>query len=209
VNPHRVTLSRTGYYAPNIRHDLRSVTKSFIGTLTGIEVQEGLLDSVDPPVVDLFPDKHIANVDDAKKAMTVQNMLDMTSGIAWTEGAYTPDETIIRMYKAPDPTEFVLSQPMSDPPGARFYYNGGNPYVLSAMISKKTGRDALDFARDELFKPLGISSVRWGDADAQRVTDGESGLYLAPHDMAKLGYLYLHDALGMASRSYRLGGLTA
>jgi CubicO group peptidase (beta-lactamase class C family) len=97
------------------------------------------------------------------------------------------------MYKTPDPTEFVLSQPMSDPPGARFYYNGGNPYVLSALITKKAGRDALDFARDELFKPLGISSVRWGEADAQGVTDGESGLYLAPHDMAKLGYLYLHD----------------
>jgi CubicO group peptidase (beta-lactamase class C family) len=182
-------------YAPNIRHDLRSVTKSFIGTLTAIEVQEGLLDSVDRPIVDLFPDKHISNVDDAKKAMTVQNMLDMTSGIAWQERAYTPDETIIRMYKTPDPTEFVLSQPMSDPPGARFYYNGGNPYVLSALITKKAGRDALDFARDELFKPLGISSVRWGDADQQGVTDGESGLYLAPHDMAKLGYLYLHQGL--------------
>jgi CubicO group peptidase (beta-lactamase class C family) len=180
-------------YGPNIRHDLRSVTKSFIGTLTGIEVQEGLLDSVDHPVVDLFPDKHISNLDDAKKAMTVQNMLDMTSGIAWAEGAYTPDEPIIRMYKSPDPTEFVLSQPMSDPPGARFYYDGGNPYVLSALITKKAGRDALDFARDELFKPLGISNVRWGDADAQGVTDGESGLYLAPHDMAKLGYLYLHQ----------------
>jgi hypothetical protein len=61
------------------------------------------------------------------------------------------------------------------------------------LITKKTGRDALDFARDELFKPLGISSVRWGEADAQDVTDGESGLYLAPRDMAKLGYLYLHD----------------
>jgi CubicO group peptidase (beta-lactamase class C family) len=59
-------------------------------------------------------------VDDAKKAMTVQNMLDMTSGIAWSEDAYTPDETIMRMYKAPDITEFVLSQPMSDAPGARF-----------------------------------------------------------------------------------------
>jgi CubicO group peptidase (beta-lactamase class C family) len=182
-------------YAPNIRHDLRSVTKSFIGTLTGIEVQEGLLDSVDHPVVDLFADKHIANLDDAKKAMTVQNMLDMASGIAWSEDAYTPDETIIRMYKTPDPTEFVLSQPMSDPPGARFYYDGGNPYVLSALITRKAGRDALDFARDELFKPLGISSVRWGEADAQGVTDGESGLYLTPHDMAKLGYLYLHDGL--------------
>jgi hypothetical protein len=82
---------------------------------------------------------------------------------------------------------------MSDPPGARFYYNGGNPYVLSALITKEAGRDALDFARDELFKPLGISSVRWGDPDAQGVTDGESGLYLTPHDMAKLGYLYLHQ----------------
>jgi CubicO group peptidase (beta-lactamase class C family) len=182
-------------YAPNIRHDLRSVTKSFIGTLTAIEVQEGLLDSVDHPVIDLFADKHIANADDAKRAMTVQNMLDMTSGIDWKEHAYTSDETIIRMYKTPDPTEFVLSQPMSDPPGARFYYNGGNPYVLSALITRKAGRDALDFARDELFKPLGISSVRWGDADQQGVTDGESGLYLAPHDMAKLGYLYLHQGL--------------
>jgi CubicO group peptidase (beta-lactamase class C family) len=184
------------YYAPyarNIRHDLRSVTKSFIGTLTAIEVQEGLLDNVDHPIVDLFADKRISNVDDAKKAKTVQNMLDMTSGIAWEEQAYTPDETIIRMYQSPDRTEFVLSQPMSDPPGARFYYNGGNPYVLSALITKKAGRDALDFARDELFKPLGISSVRWGEADAQGVTDGESGLYLAPHDMAKLGYLYLHQ----------------
>jgi CubicO group peptidase (beta-lactamase class C family) len=180
-------------YAPNIRHDLRSVTKSFIGTLTGIELQQGLLDSVDHPVVDLFADKHISNVDDAKKAMTVQNMLDMTSGIAWSEDAYTSDETIMRMYKAPDIAEFVLSQPMSDAPGARFYYDGGNPYVLSALIIKKAGRDALDFARDELFKPLGISSVRWGEADAQGVTDGESGLYLAPRDMAKLGYLYLHE----------------
>jgi CubicO group peptidase (beta-lactamase class C family) len=180
-------------FAPNIRHDLRSVTKSFIGTLTAIEVKEGLLDGVDHPIVDLFADKHISNVDDAKRAMTVQNMLDMTSGIEWKERAYTPDEPIIRMYKSPDPTEFVLSQPMSDPPGARFYYNGGNPYVLSALITKKAGRDGLDFARDELFKPLGISSVRWGDPDVQGVTDGESGLNLTPHDMAKLGYLYLHQ----------------
>ena len=71
-------------------------------------------------------------------------MLDMTSGIAWEEQAYSPDETLMRMYKSPDRTEFVLSQPMSDPPSARFYYNSGNPYVLSALITKKTGRDALD-----------------------------------------------------------------
>jgi CubicO group peptidase (beta-lactamase class C family) len=180
-------------YAPNIRHDLRSITKSFIGTLTAIEVKQGLLDSVNHSIVDLFADKKLANLDDLKKEITVQNMLDMTSGIAWKEDAHTPDDTTSRMYKSADRAEFVLNQPMSDVPGARFYYEGGNPYVLSALVTKETERDALDFARDELFKPLGISSVRWGDADAQRVTDGESGLFLTPRDMAKLGYLYLHN----------------
>ena len=184
------------YYAPyvaGISHDLRSVTKSIVGTLTAIEVKNGLLDSVDHPVLDLFSDKQIANLDDNKKAMTVQHLLDMNSGIAWREKSFTPDESVIRMYSAPDRTEFVLSQPMSDPPGAKFYYNSGNPYVLSALITKKTGQSAFDFAKKQLFEPLGITSAEWGRVDAQGVTDGEAGLSLAPHDMARIGYLYLHN----------------
>jgi CubicO group peptidase (beta-lactamase class C family) len=183
------------YYAPyiaGIRHDLRSVTKSVISTLTAIELQRGLLDSVDHPVLDLFPDKKISNVDDNKRAMTIQNLLDMTSGIDWQEKAYTPDETIMRMYRSPDRTEFVLNQPMANTSGSQFYYNSGNPYVLSALITKKTGQSAFDFAKKELFEPLGITSARWGQVDAQGVTDGEAGLFLSPHDMARIGYLYLH-----------------
>ena len=186
------------YYAPyvaGVSHDLRSVTKSIVSTLTAIELQHGLLDSVDHPVIDLFPDKQIANIDDNKKAMTVQSLLDMTSGIDWQEKAYTPDETIIRMYRSPDRTEFVLSQPMSRAPGTTFYYNSGNPYVLSALITKKTGQSAFDFAKKELFEPLGIKSAKWGTVDAQGVTDGEAGLSLAPHDMARIGYLYLHNGM--------------
>ena len=77
------------YYAPyaaGISHDLRSVTKSIVSTLTAIELKQGLLDSVDHPVLDLFADKHIANIDDNKKAMTVQHLLDMTSGFDWSQG---------------------------------------------------------------------------------------------------------------------------
>jgi CubicO group peptidase (beta-lactamase class C family) len=153
------------YYAPNVAgvsHDLRSVTKSITGTLTAIEIGNGLVDSVDHPVADLFSDRQIANLDDNKKAMTVQHLLDMTSGIAWQEKSYTPDETIMRMYRAPDRTEFVLNQPMSDAPGAKFYYNSGNPYLLSALITKKTGHSAFDFAKKELFEPLCITSAKWG-----------------------------------------------
>jgi CubicO group peptidase (beta-lactamase class C family) len=178
-----------------ISHDLRSVTKSIVSTLTAIELQHGLLDSVDHPILDLFSDKNISNIDDNKRAITVQSLLDMTSGIDWKEKAYTPDETVMRMYESPDRTEFVLSQPMSNPPGTKFYYNSGNPYVLSALITRKTGQSAFEFAKQELFGPLGITSARWGRVDAQGVTDGEAGLSLAPHDMARIGYLYLHDGI--------------
>ena len=182
-------------YQPNIAHDLRSVTKSVVSTLTAIEIGNGQLDSVDHPVIDLFPDKPIQNIDENKKAMTVQHLLDMTSGIEWTEKAYTPDETVMRMYQAPDRTAFVLNQPMSNAPGAKFYYNSGNPYVLAALITAKTGQNALDYAKKELFGPLGITSAKWGGVDAQGVTDGEAGLSLAPHDMARFGYLYLHNGM--------------
>ena len=186
------------YYAPyvaGISHDLRSVTKSVVGTLTAIQLQKGSLDSVDHPVIDLFSDKEIQNVDDRKKAMTVQSLLDMTSGIEWVERLYTPDETLMRMYKSPDRTAFVLNQPMVGAPGAKFNYNGGNPYLLSALINRKSGQNAFDFAKKELFEPLGIKSAKWGAVDAQGVTDGEAGLFLSPHDMARIGYLYLRNGM--------------
>src|SRR5262249_49028749 len=71
------------YYAPyvtGISHDLRSVTKSVVSTLIAIAVQRGILDGTDRPVIDLFSEKHIANIDENKKAMTIQSLLDMTSG---------------------------------------------------------------------------------------------------------------------------------
>jgi CubicO group peptidase (beta-lactamase class C family) len=103
------------YYAPyvaGVSHDLRSVTKSVVGTLIAIQLQKGSLDSVDHPVLDLFSGEEIQWVDDRKRAMTVQSLLDMTSGIEWVEKGVTPDETIVKMFNSPDRTAFVLNQPM-------------------------------------------------------------------------------------------------
>jgi CubicO group peptidase (beta-lactamase class C family) len=186
------------YYAPyvaGVRHDLRSVTKSFLSTAIGVLVQQGKLESVDRPVLDFFPDRTIANLDERKRAITVQHLLDMASGIAWVERVHTPDESLFRMYTSPDPTGFVLDQPMSDPPGEKFAYKGGDTYLLSAVITKVTGQNALEFAKRELFAPLGITDVRWAPIDKQGVVTGEAGMRLTPHDMAKLGYLYLRDGV--------------
>jgi CubicO group peptidase (beta-lactamase class C family) len=177
------------YYAPfkpGIRHNLFSATKSFVGTLIAITIRDHFLDSVDHPVLDFFQDKAVAHVDDRKKAITVQHLLDMTSGFEWDRSSYA-------MFGSSDPTKFVLDQPMKTEPGQSFYYNNGNPYILSALITKLAGQNALDFAKKELFEPLGITDVDWGKPDAQNVINGQSHLFLLPQDMAKLGYLYLHN----------------
>jgi CubicO group peptidase (beta-lactamase class C family) len=186
------------YFAPyvaGIRHDLRSVTKSFLSTLIGVMVQQGKLESVDRPLLDFFPDRTIANLDDRKKAITVQNLLDMASGLEWVERLHTPDESLARMYASPDPVGFVLDQPMSNAPGEKFDYKGGDTYLLSALVNKLTGLNAFEYARQQLFAPLGINDVRWAPVDKQGVVTGEAGMRLTPHDMAKLGYLYLRDGV--------------
>jgi CubicO group peptidase (beta-lactamase class C family) len=71
------------YYAPftaDVPHEIYSATKSFTGTLVGMAYKDGLLDRLDHPMLDFFADRQIADVDERKKAITIQNLLDMTSG---------------------------------------------------------------------------------------------------------------------------------
>lgn len=186
----RIVLEAT--YAPfraGLRHHIYSATKSVASTLVGMAIGDGLLDA-DRRVVAFFPDRTIADLDEAKKAITVRHLLDMTSGLAWQEGLTGADDSIIAMVRSPDWQQFVLDRPMATAPGARFYYNSGNSHLLSAILSKVTGRSADDYAREKLFGPLGIDDVQW-QADPQGVTLGGWGLRLQPRDMAKIGYLWL------------------
>jgi CubicO group peptidase (beta-lactamase class C family) len=182
------------YYAPytaDIPHQIHSCTKAVIGTLIGMILKDGLLDRLDRPVLDFFADRNVANIDDRKKAITVQNLLDMTSGFDWDEGFEEGKEQTLRdMGRSPDWTQFILDRPMAHPPGESFYYNSGNPHLLSAIITKLTGKTAENYAKEKLFGPLGIATWHW-DRDPQGLSKGASSLTLLPRDMAKIGYLYL------------------
>ena len=183
------------YYAPfrpGLRHAVNSVTKAVVGTLTGIAFQEGALGALDQSVIDLFPDRKIANVDANKKAITLSNLLDSTSGLHWIEPlSNAPPETMLQMRTSSDMVGFVLDRPMAQAPGLAFEYNSGTWHLLSAVLAKKTGRDTVDYAKQKLFAPLGISDVAWRN-DPQGISIGGYGLFLQPRDMAKIGYLYLH-----------------
>jgi CubicO group peptidase (beta-lactamase class C family) len=183
------------YYArraAELPHPIYSVTKAVIGTLTAIAYKDGLLDNLNRPALDFFSDRNIADSDDKRKAITVQHLLDMTSGIDWTEESKGRVDRFNEMESSPDWVKFVLDRPMSTTPGDSFNYNSGNPHLVSAIITKLTGMSASDYAKAKLFGPLGISTWYWWH-DPQGVTTGGNGLSLLPRDMAKLGYLYLHN----------------
>jgi CubicO group peptidase (beta-lactamase class C family) len=183
------------YYAPfrlGLRHRVNSVTKAVVGTLTGIAFQEGALGALDQSVIDLFAERKIANADANKKAITLENLLDSTSGLDWREPlSDAPPETMLQMALSSDPVGFVLDRPMARAPGLAFEYNSGTWHLLSAILAKKTGRDTVDYAKQKLFAPLGITDVAWRN-DPQGISIGGYGLFLHPRDMAKIGYLYLH-----------------
>ncbi|WP_316161391.1 serine hydrolase [Bradyrhizobium sp. SZCCHNRI20481] len=178
-------------YKADEPHIINSATKAVVSTLIAMLLKDGVLDSLDHPVLDFFKDRKIDNVDARKQALTVQHLLNMTSGFDWDEGYSGGAETsLYEMGRSPDWVQYILDRPMAQAPGEMFYYNSGNSHLLSAIVTKLTGKSAEDFAKERLFGPLGITEHAWFK-DAQGISAGGFGLALKPRDMAKIGYLYL------------------
>ncbi len=195
---HSMLIIRYGYvvadvyfypFTPNTLHDLASCTKSFTSTLVGIAIDKGYIKSVQQSVLNLLQGREVANVDARKKAMTLANLLTMSSGLACY--AEPGEITLREMLQSPDWAQFTLDLPMIEPPGTRFEYCSPASYLLSVIVQETTGMTTLDFACKHLFEPLGITEVIW-PVSPQSINRGWGDLHLAPHDMAKLGYLFLN-----------------
>lgn len=196
---HSVLVVRNGYmvaetYFPpfqqDTKHHLYSVTKSFVSALIGIAIEEGYVDGVDRRVLDFFPERTFANLDGYKESMTLEHLLTMTSGLAWEEGMPTYKE----MSQTRDWVHYVLDKPMATEPGSQYNYCSGCSHIISAIIQETTGMSTLEYAQSRLFGPLGITDVYW-ERDGSGIPNGGWGLEITPRDMAKLGFLYLHDGV--------------
>jgi hypothetical protein len=122
--------------------------------------------------------------------MTVEDLLTMTSGLDCHVDH--GEITLREMMQSKDWVQFMLDRPMLAEPGTRFEYCSGGMHLLSGIVSETTGSSELEFARRELFQPLGIEDVIW-PSDPQGVSTGWGDLHLRPRDMAKIGYLWLHQ----------------
>ena len=168
-------------------HDFASVTKSVTSTLVGIAMDQGLL-TLDQNMVATFPDLVSVPPMDAKADIELRHLLTMTSGL---DCGRTPGEPELNeMLRSDHFVKYALGLPMAVPPDTEFAYCSPGSHVMSAMISQATDSSALDFARVNLFGPLGIEEALW-PTDPQGVTRGWGDLQLHPRDMARIGQLFL------------------
>lgn len=198
-----VSVIRNGYmvldatvhpFRPGSRHIIHSCTKSIVSALVGIAIDKGYIEDVDQLILDFFPERTVANLDPNKEKMTLEHVLTMTTGLTCQDSYLYRWQGLDEMRQSQDWIQFMLDLPMSEAPGTRFEYCNGASFLLSAIIQETTGVNALAFAEKNLFGPLGISDVVW-PSNPQGITIGWGELRMLPHDMAKIGYLYLKEGL--------------
>jgi len=194
-----VTVIRDGYvvldeyFSPyeGEPHIIYSCTKSVVSTLIGIAIEEGYIESLDVRMLDLFPDRTVGNMSAWKEEITLRDLLTMTAGFDARDSYLYEWEGLNTMHASPDALQYVLNLPVIEEPGTRFEYTNGVSHLLSCIITEKTGMSALEYGRERLFEPLGIHDVEWHN-DSMGRNWGYSRIYITPHDMAKLGYLFLN-----------------
>lgn len=185
------------YYRQSALHTMQSVSKSVTSALIGIAIGRGELPGVDVAVERYFPEHPAADHDPRREALTLEHLLTMTAGIAWDESTVTytdPRNSCAAMESSVDWIAYVRAQPMTSAPGTTFVYNSGVTMLLAHILHQATGMHLTEYAEQHLFGPLGIDDYYWKRTPTG-LPDAEGGLYLRPRDLAKIGYLYLHDGV--------------
>ena len=173
-----------------------SVNKSITSACIGIAIDKGMIESVNQSIFDYLPDhRHLKK--DGKENITIEHLLTMTSGLAWTEwgASYSNIENPIIgiWYSDKDPVSFILEAPLAHEPGTHFSYFGGHQILLGEILKNATNYRIDDFSSKYLFEPMGIDSVQWTNTFSNGVIECAGNLKMKPRDMLKFGITFLNE----------------
>lgn len=202
-------------YTADNRFHVFSVTKSIVSLLFGIALDKGYIDCLDRRVLDFYPEYTVKRGEKTLPHVTIRDMLTMTAPYKYKSNPYT------KYFTSPDWVRFSLDVLGGHGTIGDFRYAPLiGPDILSGILVKATGQSVFDFARENLFAPLGISvekNITFHSKEEQmafyKATDVSGwvagptgvnaagwGLTLAPADMAKIGQLCLNGGVWNGTR---------
>ncbi|WP_438491516.1 serine hydrolase domain-containing protein [Paenibacillus sp. IHBB 3054] len=217
-NINGIVVVRNGYmayesyyngYGPEDTHHVASVTKSVISALVGIAIDAGYIRNVDQKVLDFFPEYAQGAADKQKQEVSIRHLLTMTAPYSFEDW----QEPIDKMCMQPDWVKYTLDLLGQQGSIGTFKYSTAGAHLLSAILTRSTGKSAREFANERLFKPIGMKEIPdyemksfgfedlFGKNVKGWVTDpngnstGGWGLTLNPRDMARFGLLYLNRGI--------------
>jgi CubicO group peptidase (beta-lactamase class C family) len=212
VHGDRVVSER--YYGDSGRGTLEtsfSVAKSFVSTLVGIAIDQGLIGGVDDPVTDYVPE--LAASDPRFERISLRDLLMMSSGLRYEEAGFPwpwGDDTYT--YYGVDLREVALERTeIERAPGREWQYNNYNPLLLGLVLERVTGMSVSDYMARQLWQPLGAAGDASWSLDSVRsgFEKMESGLNATALDYARFGLLFLHGGRWNGERIVSRGWVRA
>ncbi len=175
---------------PEIQWISWSVAKSFVSALVGIALADGLIESIEDPIIRYA--RGLAG--SAYDGVTIKDVLQMSSGARWNEDYSDPESDVNRFGKViaggGSLDAFVAGMVRECPPGTLCQYNSADTQALGTLLVAVTGRSVTDYMQEKLCDPLGMESTSYWLLDSQGMEMAFGGLNMTARDFARIGELF-------------------
>ncbi len=165
-----------------------SMTKTITNAMVGVLVKQGKLKVAEPAPVSEW-------ATDERNKITLTNLMQASSGLAWEEVYGGPSTATNMLFKKKDAGGYAAQSKIQEPPNTRWYYSSGTTNIISRIARQAIGdEDYYQFAYREIFNQIGSYSMVI-EPDASGTYVGSSFSYAAARDWARFGLLYLNDGV--------------
>ncbi|XMB72346.1 serine hydrolase [Mycoplasmatota bacterium WC30] len=177
----RVFRASAHTFTEDTKEEVYSVSKSFTSVAIGILCDLNIL-HLDDYILYFFS-KEISDYLPGYEKIQVKHLLSMSSGQEKDIFSdLTPNDDLYKLF---------FNQPLVHKPGEVFNYSNFSSFILSAIVTKVTGKSLNDFLNEYLYKHIGMEKPNWNQVKG--INFGASGIHVSANDMARFGLLLLND----------------
>ena len=201
----RVRYERYGLgFGPGQRWTSFSMAKSVTSTLVGAALKDGHIESLSDPVSRYVPGLEGSEYD----AVTIEQLLTMTSGVAWNEDYTDPNSDVARLFALePDPGEsqvvtLMKRLPREAPAGEKWVYKTGETNLIGELVEQATGMTLAEYAKTKVVDPAGFAGPMFWQTELTGGNVGGCCLELSLADYARLGQFVLEGGKGSVAQGW-------